>query len=47
LRLRGLRRFLGLPLRVVFKRLGQDAERGLGERLRRPVLEFSREQVAG
>lgn len=38
LRLRGIRRLLDLPLRAIFNRVGEDAEKGLGERLRKPVL---------
>jgi carbon monoxide dehydrogenase subunit G len=37
-RLRGIRRVIDLLLRAPFKRIGQHAERGLGERLRKPVL---------
>ena len=45
LRLRGIRRLLDLPLRSFFNRLGQHAERGLGERLRKPALEEPGERV--
>lgn len=41
LRLRGIRRILELPLRAFFSRLGQNAEYGLGERLRKPTLDVS------
>jgi carbon monoxide dehydrogenase subunit G len=37
-RLRGIRRVIDLLLRAPFKRIGQHAERGLRERLRKPVL---------
>jgi uncharacterized protein YndB with AHSA1/START domain len=39
LRLRGIRRLLDLPLRAIFNRVGEDAEKGLGEQLRKPVLD--------
>jgi hypothetical protein len=38
LRLRGLRRVLDLPLRALFNQLGEDAKKGLGERLAGPTL---------
>jgi carbon monoxide dehydrogenase subunit G len=38
LRLKGIRKVFELPLRPLFNRIGWDAERGLGERLRKPVL---------
>ena len=38
LRLRGIRRLLDLPLRGIFNRVGEDAQEGLGERLRKPEL---------
>lgn len=47
LRLRGARRVLDLPLRGIFNQLGEDARKGLGERLRRPVLGGSVVQVRG
>lgn len=45
LRLRGVRRVFDLPLRAIFNRLGENAEKGLGERLRKPVLESPGERV--
>ncbi|HSD22911.1 MAG TPA: SRPBCC family protein [Solirubrobacterales bacterium] len=45
LRLRGARKVLELPLRVLFKRLGRNAERGLTERLREPALGSTDERV--
>lgn len=45
LRLRGIRRLFDLPLRGFFDRLGEDARKGLGERLRKPVLGESVVQV--
>jgi uncharacterized protein YndB with AHSA1/START domain len=45
LRLKGIRKVLELPLRPLFNRIGWDAERGLGERLRKPVLAPDREPV--
>jgi carbon monoxide dehydrogenase subunit G len=45
LRLRGIRRVFDLPLRAIFKRLGENAEKGLGERLRKPVLESPGDRV--
>jgi carbon monoxide dehydrogenase subunit G len=39
LRLRGIRRLLDLPLRAIFNRVGEDASKGLGERLRKPTLD--------
>ena len=47
LRLRGIRRLFDLPLRGFFNRLGEDARKGLGERLRKPVLGGSVFQVPG
>jgi carbon monoxide dehydrogenase subunit G len=47
LQLRGLRRLLDLPLRAVFNRIGEDARKGLGEQLRRPVLSGPVVQVRG
>lgn len=47
LRLQGARRILDLPLRGLFNQLGEDARKGLGERLRRPVLGGSVVQVRG
>jgi carbon monoxide dehydrogenase subunit G len=38
LRLRGIRKILELPLRAAFNRVGENAEKGLGERLRKPAL---------
>jgi carbon monoxide dehydrogenase subunit G len=38
LRLNGIRRLFELPLRAAFARIGQRAERGLAERLRKPAL---------
>lgn len=38
LRLRGVRRVLDFPLRVIFHRVGQKAKRGLRERLQEPTL---------
>jgi hypothetical protein len=45
LRLRGIRKIFELPLRVLFQRLGEDAEQGLRERLRKPALEAPGERV--
>jgi carbon monoxide dehydrogenase subunit G len=45
LRLKGIRKILELPLRPLFNRIGLDAERGLGERLRNPALASDREPV--
>jgi hypothetical protein len=45
LRLRGIRRVIDLLLRAPFRRIGQNAERGLGERLRKPVLTPANERV--
>jgi carbon monoxide dehydrogenase subunit G len=45
LRLRGIRRLLDVPLRAIFKRLGEDAKDGLAERLRKPVLDEPVPQV--
>jgi len=39
LRLRGIRRVFDLPLRAIFHRVGEDARKGLRERLRKPVLD--------
>jgi carbon monoxide dehydrogenase subunit G len=47
LRLRGIRRLLDLPLRALFRRVGEDARKGLGERLRKPELGESLAQVRG
>ena len=38
LRLHGARRVLGLPLRALFRRLGENARQGLAERLGAPQL---------
>jgi carbon monoxide dehydrogenase subunit G len=38
LRLRGIRRLLDVPLRLIFSRVGKDARDSLSERLRKPVL---------
>jgi carbon monoxide dehydrogenase subunit G len=46
-RLRGIRRLLELPLRGIFNGLGEDARKGLGERLRKPVLDESMARVPG
>jgi carbon monoxide dehydrogenase subunit G len=46
LRLKGMRKVLELPLRVFFKRLGENAERGLAERMRKPSLEAPCDRVA-
>jgi uncharacterized protein YndB with AHSA1/START domain len=45
LRLRGIRRVIDLLLWAPFKRIGQHAERGLGERLRKSVLTPASERV--
>jgi len=45
LRLRGIRRVLDLPLRAMFRRLGENAEKGLRAQLRKPVLESPAERV--
>jgi carbon monoxide dehydrogenase subunit G len=47
LRLRGIRRLLDFPLRGIFNRVGEDARRGLGERLRKPALDGPLVQVRG
>ena len=47
LRLRGVRRLLDLPLRALFNRLGEDARKGLGERLGKTVLDGSMAGVRG
>jgi carbon monoxide dehydrogenase subunit G len=47
LRLKGFRKLFELPFRVLFARLGQNAERGLGERLRKPTLDAPGQRVAG
>jgi len=47
LRLRGVRRLFDLPLGAIFDRLGDDARRGLGERLRKPALGGQVVQVRG
>jgi carbon monoxide dehydrogenase subunit G len=39
LRLKGSRKLFELPFRALFARIGQNAERGLGERLREPALD--------
>ncbi len=46
LRLNGIRRLFELPLRAAFARIGQRAERGLAERLRRPDLEADVDRLA-
>lgn len=38
LRLRGIRRVLDLPLRAIFHRVGEEARKGLSERLREKEL---------
>ena len=38
LRLRGIRRLLDVPLRLIFNRVGENAKDGLSERLRKPAL---------
>jgi carbon monoxide dehydrogenase subunit G len=45
LRLRGIRKILELPLRAAFNRVGENAEKGLRERLRKPALEGPGERV--
>ncbi len=45
LRLRGIRKLLELPLRAFFNRLGENAEKGLSERLRKPALEAPAERM--
>jgi carbon monoxide dehydrogenase subunit G len=47
LRLRGIRRVLDLPLRAIFHRVGEDAGKGLRERLRKPELGGPSVQVRG
>jgi carbon monoxide dehydrogenase subunit G len=47
LRLRGIRRLLDLPLRPIFHRLGEDARKGLRERLREPELRGPTVRVRG
>ena len=47
LRLRGIRRVLDLPLRAIFHRLGENARKGLGERLRMPEIGESLAEVRG
>jgi carbon monoxide dehydrogenase subunit G len=45
LRLNGIRKLFELPLRVLFNRIGQNAERGLDERLREPALDAPSDRV--
>jgi hypothetical protein len=47
LRLRGVRRVLDLPLRPIFHRVGEDARKGLRERLCKPELGGPIVQVLG
>ena len=47
LRLRGVRKVMELPFRVIFRRVGEDAENGLRERLRQPELGGPAVQVRG
>ena len=45
LRLRGWRRVFDLPLRLVFRRVGSRAQRGLAARLREPAVAASNGRV--
>jgi carbon monoxide dehydrogenase subunit G len=47
LRLRGNRRLLDLPLRAIFRGVGEKARKGLGERLQKPELSDAIARVRG
>jgi carbon monoxide dehydrogenase subunit G len=46
LQLKGARRIFELPLRAAFGKLGEDAKRGLAERLSEPALDAPGDRIA-